>query len=147
MVNMRNIAVGLIATAVVAFAFPNLFSFSLLQNEPGRTLPEGIETHPPEERAAPMLPVNYRYRNGMHIITGAISVPTHCHALLVSVDKIAGREAVISFTTRTRSVVCAQALAERTFYVSFQYPFDVRIRATLNGAPVTLVAVQDAPAR
>lgn len=84
----------------------------------------------------------YSYENGVHKLTGGISVPTPCHNLetdyVLSENK---DEAVINFRISTnKDAICAQVVTDKFFNVSFDGPKNIIIRTFVNGKEVTFNA-------
>ena len=85
----------------------------------------------------------HTYMNGVHTLTGTVSLPTPCYEMSVDSTVVNGRpeQATINFvvTPPPGDIACIQVIDDREFETRFGAAPDSIISATVNGEPVMLV--------
>lgn len=80
----------------------------------------------------------HQYKNGKHIYTGMINLPTPCHSVDVKAIPVGAGKYTLEFTTATTDELCAQVVTPRTFRIEFTAPKNITVDATLDGKVITL---------
>lgn len=105
--------------------------------------PKAEEQIPLKEGTAPKYEITavnakHQYKNGKHIYTGIINLPTPCHTVDVKAVSAGANKYTLQFTTKATDGVCAQVITPRPFRVEFAAPKNITVDATLDGKSVTL---------
>lgn len=80
----------------------------------------------------------HQYKNGKHIYTGVINLPSPCHTVEVKAVPMGGNKYTLEFTTKTTDEACAQVITQKTWRVEFAAPKNITVDATLDGRNITI---------
>lgn len=80
----------------------------------------------------------HQYKNGKHVYTGMINLPTPCHSVSVKDVSSGVGKYTLEFTTKTTDQVCAQVVTPRPFRIEFTASKNIKVDATLDGKEITL---------
>jgi hypothetical protein len=132
---------GLIAVALIGFIFVFLKSQTI--NEPSipSTTPTSTGIVIPS-----IITAKHAYRNGEHILTGEINLPTQCHILEQTVTILPDESrATIAFSRNFSGGDCPGGEKPTRFLVKFKGKPDTIIRTTVDGQEVPLSLIEAAP--
>lgn len=79
----------------------------------------------------------HQFKNGQHIFVGLVELPTPCHKITTSVERI-DSETIININYASTTEVCADVVTEKEFRVMFEGKANENIIAKLNGEIVNL---------
>ena|SRR3989344_5591656 len=99
------------------------------------------------EPAHETITAKHQFKDGKHIIAGDVNMPTPCHILTTSaqVAESFPEQVTIQFVSRTSGEACAQVITPARFKVEFTASENATIKATWNGAPVSLNLIPALP--
>ncbi len=131
----KNIAVLLlILTAAVV-----LLSFMWTSYDPSA---QKVEDRTP----APgwkVIEATHEFTDGVHRVYGKTDLPTPCHSLTVDalIAESYPEQVTLQFASAGEAETCIQVISEQEFSIEFSASSEASIRATWNGAPITLSLV------
>lgn len=132
---------GLIALALIGFLF--VFFKSQTLDEPV------VESQTPTSTGVvipSIITAKHAYRNGEHILTGEINLPTQCHILEQTVTILPDESrATIAFSRNFSGGECPGGEKPTRFLVKFKGKPDTQIRATVDGREVPLSLIEVGP--
>lgn len=99
------------------------------------------QTAPPALSELSSIVVQKEFNNGVHKISGIITLPDPCYEIEseVVVMESFPEQVRITLTTPRKEGFCAQVLTDKTFEVTFQASDQAKITAYLNEVKVELI--------
>jgi len=92
-----------------------------------------------DEIQRPSITINakHQFKDGQHIFVGLVELPTPCHKISTTVERIEN-ETIINVNYNSEAEVCSEVITEKEFRISFEGNVDDSIIAKLNGELVNL---------
>lgn len=89
------------------------------------------------ERPSVTVNAKHQYKDGMHIVVGAIELPTPCYDITTTVEKHE-TETILNINYTSNSDICTEVITQKEFRISFEGAIDENIIAKINGELVNL---------
>jgi len=132
---------GVIVLALLAFLFVFFRSQTISTQETAPTTPTSTGVVIPS-----IITAKHAYRNGEHILTGEMNLPTQCHLLEHTVTILPDESrATIAFTRSFSGGECPGGEKPTRFLVKFKGKQETEIRATVDGQEVPLSLIEAGP--
>ena len=95
----------------------------------------------PDQAGAMKLLVKHEFKEGIHYLSGSLSVPTPCHELKnrIAIAESFPEQVFVEFYTETSAEACIQVIAEKEFSLQVKVSESARFSGRYNDAPVVFV--------
>jgi hypothetical protein len=121
-ITIISLLVGLI---IVIYAYEFIFKKPIIES------PTIDESSFPTQK----IEIKEQYKDSTYTFVGSLDLPTPCHSLATTVNKVSDAKYQIQVTTidPKKDTVCAQVITPKPYKVSFKAQADIEVTVNING--------------